>query len=134
MRDGLAPGAVGEVQITVTEAMVARFDELGMAHPVYATWMMVKHLEEASRKVILPFLDEDEDAVGHAIDVVHLAPTPVGQRVVARAVVERVEGRRIYCRLEAFNEQGRIGEGHNVQVVVPRERLRARLRAIGALE
>jgi fluoroacetyl-CoA thioesterase len=134
MRGGLAAGATGEVEIVVTDAMVARFDELGFVHPVYATWMMVKHMEEASRKVILPFLEDHEDAVGHAIDVVHLAPTPVGMRVRARAVLERTDGRRVYCRLEAFNERERIGEGHNVQVVVTRERLRRRFRAIGGLD
>lgn len=131
MRDGLVPGTEGEVAVTVTEAMVASFDELGMVHPVYATWMMIKHMEEASRKVILPFLYEDEDAVGHAVDVVHLAPTPVGMRVVARAVLEKVEGNRIHCRLEAFNEREKIGEGRNVQVVVRRERLRRQFRPPG---
>jgi fluoroacetyl-CoA thioesterase len=134
MRDGLAPGTVGEVRITVTEAMLANFDELGLVHPVYSTWTMVKHMEEASRKVILPFLDADEDAVGHSIDVVHLAPTPAGAWVVARAILDRIEGRRIYCRLEAYNARERIGEGHNVQVVVSRGRLRERFHAIGALK
>jgi fluoroacetyl-CoA thioesterase len=134
MRDGLVPGMVGEVRITVTEAMLATFDELGQVHPVYSTWTMVKHLEEASRKVILPFLDTDEDAVGHSIDVVHLAPTPAGAWVLARAIVDRVEGRRIHCRLEAYNARERIGEGHNVQVVVSRERLRQRFQTIGALK
>ncbi len=134
MREGLVPGTVGEVRITVTDAMVANFDELGLVHPVYATWMMVKHLEEAGRKVILPFLGEGEDAVGHAVDVVHLAPTPVGMPVVARAIVERVDGRRIHCRLEAFNAHGQIGTGHSVQVVVSRERLHERFRALGALK
>jgi fluoroacetyl-CoA thioesterase len=134
MRDGLAPGTVGDVRITVTEAMLANFDELGLVHPVYSTWTMVKHMEEASRKVILPVLDADEDAVGHSIDVVHLAPTPVGAWVVARAILDRIEGRRIYCRLEAYNVRERIGEGHNVQVVVSRQRLRERFHAIGALK
>lgn len=134
MRDGLVPGKVGEVRITVTDAMVASFDELGGVHPVYSTWMMVKHLEEASRKVILPYLEDDEDALGHAIDVVHLAPTPVGTEVVARAIVEKVDGGRVHCRLEAFNAHEQIGRGHNIQVVVSRARLRERFRAIGALK
>jgi predicted thioesterase len=134
MRAGLTPGLTGEVRLTVTETMVARFDELGMVHPVYATWMMVKHMEEASRKVILPFLEEDEEAVGYAIEVIHLEPTPVGMTVLARAVLDRVEGRRIHCRLEAFNERARIGEGRNVQVVVSRARLREKFREIGAVD
>jgi fluoroacetyl-CoA thioesterase len=123
-----------EVDITVTEAMVARFDELGTVHPVYATWMLAKHMEEASRKVILPFLEDDEEAVGHGIDVVHLAPTAMGSRVRVRAILDRIEGRRVYCTLEAHNERERIGEGHNIQVILPRARLHAMLRAIGAIE
>jgi fluoroacetyl-CoA thioesterase len=134
MRAGLVPGLTGEIELAVTDAMVARFDELGLVHPVYSTWMMAKHMEEASRKVILPFLDQDEDAVGHAIDIVHLAPTAVGERVRIRATLERVDGRRVYCTLEAHNRRERIGAGRNIQVVMSRERLRERFRAIGAAE
>ncbi len=134
MRAGLVPGLTGEIELVVTDAMVARFDELGLVHPVYATWMMAKHMEEASRKVIVPFLEPDEDAVGHAIDIVHLAPTAVGERVRIRATLERVDGRRLYCTLEADNRRERIGTGRNIQVVMSRERLRERFRAIGAAE
>ncbi len=133
MRDGLVPGRTGEVEITVTPAMVAQSEELGLIHPVYATWTLVQHMEVASRKVLLPFLEDDEDAVGHAVNVVHLAPTPVGMRVRVRAVLERVDGRRIYCRLEASNERGRIGEGTTIQILVSRTRLREQFRALGAL-
>jgi predicted thioesterase len=133
MRAGLAPGTSAEVEIVVTDAMVVNFDELGLVHPVYSTWMMVKHLEEASRRVILPFLDQHEEAVGHAVHVVHLAPTPVGMRVRARAILDRVEGQQVHCRLEAFNELEQIGGGHNVQVVIARKRLIQRFREIGAV-
>jgi predicted thioesterase len=94
---------------------------------------MVKHMEEASRKVILPFLEEDEDAVGHAVYVVHLAPTPVGMSVRVRATLDRIDGRRIHCRTEAENERERIGEGTTIQILVSRRTLRERFRAIGAL-
>ena len=133
MRDGLIPGTAAEVHLIVTDAMTVHFEELGTVHPVYATWMMIKHMELAGRKVILPFLDPDEDAVGSAIDVVHLAPTPVGAWVRARAVLERVDGRRIHCRVEAHNEREKIGEGRTVQVVLSRARLDARFREIDAI-
>jgi fluoroacetyl-CoA thioesterase len=134
MRPGLAPGHSAEVRITVTDGMVARFDELGLVHPVYSTWMMAKHMEEASRKVILPFLEDDEEAVGHAIDIVHLAPTAVGDPVRVRAVLDRIENRRIHCTLEAFNQRERIGEGHTIQVVLSRRQLQEKLREIRAIE
>lgn len=127
MKPGLLPGATAEVSVVVDDSMVARFDELGLVHRVYSTWSLVKHMEEASRKLILPYLEPHEDAVGYAVEVVHQAPTPVGMRVVVRATLERVEGRRVYCRVHAHNEREQIGEGRHVQVVVDRERLRARL-------
>ena len=134
MRAGLVPGLRGEIELAVTDAMVARFDELGLVHPVYATWMMAKHMEEASRKVILPFLEDDEEAVGHAIDIVHLAPTAVGDPVRVRAVLDHIEDRRIHCKLEAFNQRERIGEGHTIQVVLSRRQLQEKLREIRAIE
>lgn len=129
MRAGLRPGAEGQVTIVVTEEMIARFEELGVVHPVYATWFMVKHMELASRKAILPFLEPGEDAVGHAVSVIHLAPARVGTTVTARARLERVDGRQIVCAVEAHAGGIKIGEGTTVQVVLPAEALRDRFQS-----
>lgn len=131
MRAGLREGAEGQVTITVTDEMVARFEELGLVHRVYSTWYMVKHMELAARKVILPFLEPDEDAVGHAVQATHLAPTPVGAVVTARARLLRVEGRQIVCAVESHSGGVKIGEGTTVQVVLPTSVLRERFRAAG---
>ena len=132
MRTGLRPGAEGHVTITVTDEMVARFEDLGLVHPVYSTWFMVKHMELASRKVILPFLEPDEEAVGYAVSVTHLAPTPIGATVTARATLARIDGNQIVCSVEAHSGGVKIGEGTTVQVVLPAAVLRERFRAIGA--
>jgi len=125
MKPGLRAGAKASVTITVTPEMLATFEGLGPVHPLYSTWSMVRHMELACRKIILPFLEPDEDAVGHAISVTHLAPTPVGGRVTVRARLLEVAGPRIICAVEAHNERERIGEGTQVQVLMPRARLRA---------
>ncbi len=138
MRPGLHSGASAAVHITVTPDMVATFDELGPVHPVYATWNLVRHMEEASRKVILPYLEEDEDAVGHAVEVVHLAPTLVGRPVVVTASVAAVEDRQITCTVVAHSHPpGQpadhatlIGRGRTIQIVVDKARLAARLAAL----
>jgi len=129
VKPGLLQGHQAEVTITVTDDMVAWFEELGVVHRVYSTWTMVRHLELASRKVILPFLADDEDAVGHSISVTHFAPTHVGEQVTARATLLRIEGNRIVCSLEAHNAREKIGAGENVQVVLPRARLTERFAA-----
>ncbi len=120
MKPGLEPGEAAELELWVDESMVARFDTLGLVHPVYATWAMVRHMEEASRRLILPYLEPHEDAVGWAVEVVHLAPTPVGNRVLVRATLEKVEGRKVYTRVEAFNQHKKVGQGRHVQALVPR--------------
>jgi predicted thioesterase len=88
-------------------------------------------MELASRKLILPFLESGEDAVGHAVSVTHLAPAGVGATVIARARLERLDGRQIICAVEAHAGEVRIGEGTTVQVVLPADVLRARFRSAG---
>lgn len=127
VREGLKPGAEATVTITVTPEMVATFEELGAVHPLYATWSMVRHMELASRKIILPYLEPGEDAVGHSISVTHLAPTGVGERVTARARLVSLDGRRIVCAVEASNEHEKIGEGTQVQMLVRKDRLASRI-------
>ncbi len=128
MKEGLRPGAEAEVTITVTTDMLATFEELGPVHSLYATWSMVRHMELACRKIILPYLEPDEDAVGYSVHVTHLAPTRAGERVTARARLLEVDGHRIICAVEAYNAREKIGEGTQVQMLVNKARLRAKIR------
>ncbi len=132
MREGLVPGAEAQITVTVTDDMLARFEELGLVHPVYSTWSMVRHMELASRKVILPHLEPDEEAVGYSVSVTHLAPTPAGATVTARARLVRIEGNHVICATSAHSGSTTIGEGTTVQVIVSAAGLRARFDQIGA--
>jgi len=132
VKAGLHPGAEASVTITVTPDMLATFEELGPVHPLYSTWSMVRHMELACRKIILPYLEPDEDAVGYSVHVTHLASTGVGDRVTARARLVQIEGRRILCAVEANNSREKIGEGTQVQMLVRKERLAEHIRAVTA--
>src|SRR5256886_16774462 len=98
--------------------MLATFEELGPVHPLYSTWSMVRHMELACRKIILPYLEPDEDAVGYSVNVTHLASTGVSDRVTARARLVQIEGRRIVRAVVAHNSPEQIGEGTQVEVMV----------------
>jgi len=124
MKPGLRPGAEASVSVTVTPDMLATFEELGAVHPLYATWSMVRHMELACRKIILPYLEPGEDAVGHSISVTHLGPSRAGDRVTARARLLEVRGNRIICAVEAHTEAGKIGEGTQVQVLLSKDAVR----------
>jgi fluoroacetyl-CoA thioesterase len=121
-------GAAAELDLVVTPEMTVRFDELGPVHPVYATYSMAKHFEEAGRKLLLRHLEPGEAGIGRSVSVEHLAPSWVGDaiRVTARCVEQR--GNRLTCACSAVDEHGReLGRGTTVQAVLPDEVLEARI-------
>jgi fluoroacetyl-CoA thioesterase len=121
-------GATTELEVVVTPEMTVRFDRLGPVHPVYATYRMAQHFEEAGRALLLPFLESGEDAVGSAVSVEHLAPAPVGTVVRIEAGCTGVDGNRVTCACRAVDAAGRLlGTGTTVQVVLPRSALADRL-------
>lgn len=120
-------------ETVVSEAMTVEFEELGRVHPVYATYWLVKHMELAGRKIILPFLEVDEEGIGSAVEVRHLASALPGMRVRVIARHERTEGNRVYALLEAYNELGDlIGSGRTEQVILPKAKVAALFRRLQA--
>ena len=124
----IADDAWAQLEVVVTPEMTVRFGRLGPVHPVYATYRMAQDFEEAGRAMLLPFLEDGEDAVGSAVSVEHLAPAKVGTLVLVEARPAGVEGNRVTCACRAVDGGGReLGRGSTVQVVLPEEVLRARL-------
>jgi len=74
------------------------------------------------------FLPQGQDSVGARIELRHLAPTPVGMRVILRVEVAAVEGRRVQFRLEAGDEREKVAEGLHERIVVDVERFTERVR------
>jgi predicted thioesterase len=48
----------------------------------------------------------------------HIAATPVGMKVVATAVVTKIDSRTVAFRVEAHDEKELIGDGAHERVVV----------------
>jgi fluoroacetyl-CoA thioesterase len=125
MKPGFAPGVTGEARFVVDESMLAAF-EGQVVHRVLGTAPLVGWLELAGRRVILPWLEEHEEGVGHAISIVHRAPAPSGTNVTARAVLTEYAGNRVICRVEAHTDDGRlIADGAFTQVILPKATIRA---------
>lgn len=110
------------VETLVTEAMTATLGGQPI-HPVLATARMIEWMEWAGRKLILPYLESDEDAVGYQVDITHRRPTLVGDTISAFAEFQKIEGRRIYTRIWAQNSREQIGAGLFVQVVMKKTQL-----------
>ncbi|MCY0878329.1 MAG: thioesterase [Firmicutes bacterium] len=129
MREGLREGMSATVHTVVTDDMVARLGGQ-MIHPVLATARMIEWMEWAGRSLILPYLDDDEDAVGFEICVTHTAPTLVGESFSATATFRARAASRIVTDVVAANARGVIGQGVFTQVLIPKAELKRRLEAL----
>jgi len=122
-------GATGSFSMTVAvEHLASRFKD-PLLPPVFATPMMVLAIENAALAAIKPYLEPGESAVGSRVDVMHLAATPVGQRVTAWAEVTAVSGRRIEFKVRAVDEAEEIGVGTHERVLIDMRRFGERLDA-----
>src|SRR5262245_12210812 len=88
-------GAKGTFTLRVLPQHLANQFKDSILPEVFATPVMVLVIENAALNAIRSYLDKTESAVGTAIDVRHLAPTPAGHDVTAEAEVVEVDGRRI---------------------------------------
>jgi predicted thioesterase len=128
MMGELAPGLTGEKTIRVEQKHTARHLGSGGVD-VFATPSMVALMEEAALGSVDPLLPAGQLTVGYSLDVRHLAPTPPGMTVTARAELLAVDGRMLSFRVEAFDEREKIGEGTHVRAVISLDRFSARLAA-----
>lgn len=120
-------GTRGSFELTVTSAHLANQFKDAILPEVFATPMLVLALENAALNAIRDFLERGESAVGTAINIRHLAATPVGHRITAQAEVTGIEGRRIVFNVNAFDEREQISGGTHERIVVDRARFDAKL-------
>ena len=117
----LEPGLQATVERIVTQAHTAR--ALGSGDvDVFGTPAVVAACEEASVLAVKPHLDDGQTTVGTRIELDHLAPTPVGGKVTASAVLDGVDGRSLTFTVRASDGSGEIARGSHIRVIVGRER------------
>jgi fluoroacetyl-CoA thioesterase len=122
-------GATGTYTLRVAPAHLASQFKDAALPEVFATPMMVTAMENAALNAVRAYLDPGESAVGTVVNVRHLAATPVGHQVTAKAEVTKVDGRRIEFNVSARDEMEEIGSGTHERVVVDMARLSQRLKA-----
>ena len=122
-------GAKGTFTLRVLPAHLANTFKDAMLPEVFATPMMITAMENAALNAIREYLERGESAVGTAVDIRHLAATPVGHQVTAQAEVTGVDGRRITFKVSARDNTEEIGNGTHERMVVDLRRLDAKLAA-----
>jgi len=70
---------------------------------VYATPAMIGLMERAALSAVALHLPKRVYHVGTAVNIKHIAGTPVGMKVKALAELIAVEGRKLTFKVEAFD-------------------------------
>lgn len=111
------PGASAEVSQTVTPDRTAS----ALGNPgvdVFGTPFVVALLENAAAAVIHPHLPPGASTVGTMVEMKHLAATPLGMTVRAKATLLETDGKRFLFSVEAWDEREKIAEGRHERFVV----------------
>jgi fluoroacetyl-CoA thioesterase len=113
----LTPGLFAEIEHTVTDDDTAARWGSGLV-PVFSTPALVGLMESAAVHALTGHLPPGQTTVGGHIDVHHLAATPVGMKVRARAELVAIEGRRLAFKVQAWDEVELVGEADHDRFVI----------------
>ncbi len=121
----LKPGLTGEASMEVRVGNTAI--EVGSGSvPVFATPMLVAIMENAAINAIAAHLPQGTSSVGTRVDCRHLAASPIGMKVTARAELVEVDRKRLLFQIEAFDEEEKVGEGQHERFLIDLEKFLGR--------
>ena len=108
MPEGLKAGLIGHAEVMVSDSNTAEvFGNAGAR--VFATPLLVALMEQAAIDAIRPCLLPGEGSVGTKIEMSHLAATPVGMVVTAKAELVEVAGKRMVFSVTASDSREIVG-------------------------
>lgn len=117
MEHNLKEGLNYCIEVTVDRNLTAAF--LGSGNlDVYATPAMIALMENSAMTAVQEGLPEGFTTVGIEINVKHIKATPMGMKVRANILLEKVDRNKLYFKVEAYDERGKIGEGSHVRYIV----------------
>jgi len=110
-------GMTAEHTVTVTLEMTVGHFVANMPQ-VYATPMMILHMEMASGSAIAAHLPEGFVSVGMDVNVRHLAGTPVDRNIRALSRVVQIGSKSVVFEVEAWDGDRKIGDGTHRRGIV----------------
>ncbi|PYG89103.1 putative thioesterase [Ruminiclostridium sufflavum DSM 19573] len=114
-------GMTGSAEITVDGNITAKAMGSGDLE-VLATPALVALMEKAATIAVKEGLPDGSSTVGTQINIRHLAATPVGMKVTARATLAEADGKRLLFTVEAFDSKEKIGEGQHERFIITIDR------------
>ncbi len=117
----IKPGLCAQAETVVETKDTAKAVGSGLAE-VFATPVMIALMEKAAYTAVQPQLPQGYSTVGIYIGASHLAATPVGVKVWAKATLTETDGKRLKFDIEAFDERDKIGEARHERFIIEENR------------
>lgn len=95
--------------------------------PVFATPAMMALMENAAMLAVSDELPDGSSTVGGQIESSHLRPSAIGAEIKATATLEKIDGRKLYFKVEAYDGDNLIGEGKHLRFIVDRQKFLSKL-------
>ena len=128
MKSSLKPGITHNIKLIVENHMGTHFLP-NSSTPVYATPFMIYQMEDTCLHLLEPHLDVNEQSVGTLVNIKHIAPTPVGSKVISKAILTNVIKNRCIFYVESFDDYEKIGEGVHERTIIDVNRFDKRVTA-----
>lgn len=110
-------GIKGYSEVLVSKENVASTVGSGLLD-VYSTPSMIALIENAASTSVIPWLEEGQGTVGMHLDISHLAPTPMGEKVWAETELTDISGRILTFTVNVFSDKEKIGEGTHKRCII----------------
>lgn len=122
----LSTGLIGKAEVVVSEQNIAKTMKSG-ALEVFATPAMVALMEEAACSAVKDYLSDEEGTVGISLNISHVAPTAMNDKVIAVAKLVNIDGRKLVFEVEANDSQKLIGKGIHERFIINNEKFMNKL-------
>jgi len=115
----LTPGLKGQIVTTVDDKLIVK--HMG-GEGVLSTPSMIGLMERAGIEAVEAHLPEGHTTVGFEVNVKHFGATPKGKKVTVSAELLEIDGRKLRFKVEAHDEDKKVGEGTHRRAIVPIQR------------
>jgi fluoroacetyl-CoA thioesterase len=113
--DNLTPGMSAEITVVVEDSLVVK--HMG-GDGVLSTPSMIGLMERAGIQAVQAVLPPGHTTVGFEVNVKHFAATPKGKKVTVRAELLDIDGRKLRFKVEAYDEDKKVGDGTHRRAIV----------------
>lgn len=95
---------------------------------VFATPAMIALMEKTANNSVNPHLPSDCISVGVEINTKHIKATGIGKTVTCKSELVKVDGKKLFFNIVAYDPEGIIGEATHTRVIVNKEKFLSNLK------